>query len=82
MLFLMEIEFIDVRNVAKGFIPEKYSETMVTLKGGDCRPTKRRGIKSRQQRDESIKCEPLNEEGARGTSKKEKCEKSGPSINK
>ena len=61
MLFLMEIEFIDVRNVAKGFIPERYWETMVTLKGGDCRPTKRRGIKSRQQRDERIKCEPLSE---------------------
>jgi hypothetical protein len=58
MLFLMEIEFIVVRNVAKGFIREKYSEAMVTLKGGDCRPTKRRGTKSRQQRDESIKCEP------------------------
>ncbi len=60
MLFLMEIEFIDVRNVAKGFILEKYSETMVALKGGDCRPTKRRGIKLRQQRDESIKCEPID----------------------
>ncbi len=61
MLFLTEIEFIDVRNVAKGFIPERYSETMVILKGGDCRPTKRRGTKSRQQRDESIKCKPLKD---------------------
>ena len=57
MLFLMEIESIDVRNVAKGFIPEKYSETMVALKGGDCRPTKRKGTKSRLPRDEGIKKE-------------------------
>jgi hypothetical protein len=63
MLFLMEIEFIDVRNVAKGFIPEKYSETMATLKGGACRLTKRRGTKSRQQRVESINCEPLSTGG-------------------
>jgi hypothetical protein len=66
MLFLMEIEFIDVRNVAKGFILEKYWETMVTLKGGACRLTKRRGTKSRQQRDKSIKCEPLSEAGKDG----------------
>jgi hypothetical protein len=62
MLFLMEIKFIVARNAAKGFIPAEYSEAMVSLLGGDCLPTKRRGTKSRQQRDENIKCEPLSEE--------------------
>ena len=46
ILFPMEIEFIVVPNVARGFIPAKYSELKVSLKGGDCRPTKRRGIRS------------------------------------
>jgi hypothetical protein len=45
MLFLMEIKFIVARNAAKGFIPAKYSEAMVSLLGGDCHPTRRRGTK-------------------------------------
>jgi hypothetical protein len=44
-LFLMEIEFIVARNAAKGFIPAKYSEAMVSLQGGDCHPTRRRGTR-------------------------------------
>jgi hypothetical protein len=46
ILFPMEIEFIVVPNVARGFIPAKYSELTVSLKGGDCRLTRKRGIKS------------------------------------
>jgi hypothetical protein len=45
MLFLLEMEFIVARNVARGFIPEKYSEAMVSLQGGDCLPTRRRGTR-------------------------------------
>jgi hypothetical protein len=45
MLFLMEIEFIVARNVAKGFIPAEYSEVMVSLQAGDCHPTRRRGTR-------------------------------------
>jgi hypothetical protein len=45
MLFLMEIKFIVARNVAKGFIPAKYSEAMVSFQGGDCHPTRRRGTR-------------------------------------
>jgi hypothetical protein len=44
-LFLMEIEFIVARNAAKGFIPAKYSEAMVSLQGGVCHPTRRRGTR-------------------------------------
>jgi len=51
ILFLMEIEFIVARNVARGFIPAKYSEAMVSLQGGDCHPTKRRGTRSGRKRN-------------------------------
>jgi hypothetical protein len=59
MLSLMEIEFIVARNAAKGFIPAKYSEAMVSLQGGDCRPTKRRVTRSGQLRDVSTKYGPF-----------------------
>jgi hypothetical protein len=55
MLSLMEIEFIVARNAAKGFIPAKYSEAMVSLQGGGYRPTKRRATRSGQLRDVSTK---------------------------
>jgi len=45
ILFLLEIEFIVARNVARGFIPAKYSEAMVSLQGGVCHPTRRRGTR-------------------------------------
>jgi len=38
----MEIEFIEVPNVAKRSISAKYSELTVSLPSGDCRPIKRR----------------------------------------
>ncbi len=53
----MEIEFIVARNVAGGFIPAKYSETMVSLQGGDCHPTRRRGTRLGQKRTVSAKYE-------------------------
>jgi len=34
ILLLMEIEFIVARILARGFIPAKYSESMVRLQGG------------------------------------------------
>jgi len=40
-----EIEFIVARNVARGFIPAKYSEAMVSLQSGDCHPTRKRGTR-------------------------------------
>jgi hypothetical protein len=46
MWSLMEIEFIVARNAAKDSIPARYSEMMMKLKGGDCRPIKRRGTRS------------------------------------
>jgi len=58
MLFLLEIEFIVARNVARGFIPAKCSEAMVSLKGGDCRPTRRRGTRLKQEKTVSAKYEP------------------------
>ena len=57
MLFLMEIEFFVARNVAKGFTPAGYSEAMVSLKGGDCHPTKKRDTKSLRKRTVSAKYE-------------------------
>ncbi len=57
ILFLMEIEFIVARNVARGFIPAKYSEAMVSLQGGDCHPTRRRGTRLGQKRTVSAKYE-------------------------
>ena len=45
ILFQMEIKSIVARNVENGFIPAKYSETMVRSKGGDCLPTKKRGTR-------------------------------------
>ena len=57
ILFLTEIEFIVARNVARGFIPAKYSETMVSLQGGDCHPTRRRGTRLGQKRTVSVKYE-------------------------
>jgi hypothetical protein len=48
ILFLMESEFIVAPNAARGFIPARFSERMVSLQGGDCRPTKRRGTRSGQ----------------------------------
>ncbi len=53
----MEIEFIVARNVARGFIPAKYSEAMVSLQGGDCHPTRRRGTRLGQKRTVSAKHE-------------------------
>ena len=53
----MEIEFIVARNVARGFIPAKYSEAMVSLQGGDCHPTRRRGTRLGQKRTVSAKYE-------------------------
>ena len=58
MLFLLEMEFIVARNVARGFIPGKYSEAMVSLQGGDCHLTRRRGTRLRQKRTVSAKYEP------------------------
>jgi hypothetical protein len=60
----MEIEFFVARNVARGFIPAKYSEAMVSLQGGDCHPTKRRGTRLGQQRDASTKYEPVSEDNS------------------
>jgi ATP-binding cassette ChvD family protein len=57
ILFLMEIEFIVARNVARGFIPEKYSEAMVSLQGGNCHPTRRRDTRLGQKRNVSAKYE-------------------------
>ncbi len=57
ILFLMEIEFIVARNVARGFIPAKYSEAMVSLQGGNCHPTRRRGTRLGQKRTVSAKYE-------------------------
>jgi len=57
ILFLMEIEFIVARNVARGFIPAKYSEAMVSLQGGDCHPTRRRGTRLGQEGTVSAKNE-------------------------
>ena len=53
----MEIEFIVARNVARDFIPAKYSEAMVSLMGGDCHPTRRRGTRLGQKRTVSAKYE-------------------------
>jgi ATP-binding cassette ChvD family protein len=53
----MEIEFIVARNVARGFIPAKYSEAMVSLQGGDCHPTRRRGTRLGQKRTVSAQHE-------------------------
>ena len=53
----MEIEFIVARNVARGFIPAKYSEAMVSLQGGNCHPTRRRGTRLGQKRTVSAKYE-------------------------
>ena len=53
----MEIEFIVAQNVARGFIPAKYSEAMVSLQGGDCHPTRRRGTRLGQKRTVSAKYE-------------------------
>jgi len=60
ILFPMEIEFIVVPNVARGFIPAKYSELTVSLQGGYCRPTKRRGTRLGQSRTVSAKYEPVS----------------------
>jgi hypothetical protein len=45
ILFLLEIEFIVVRNVGRDFILAKYSGSMVTFQDGDCHPTRRKGTR-------------------------------------
>ena len=62
ILLLMEIEFIAARNVARDFIPAKYSEAMVSLQGGDCHPTRKRGTRLGHERTVSAKYVKVSEQ--------------------